>query len=230
MTSRTLEFHRFSRAAPNAVEFVPRDLVIAGWTGRDQAAVEHHIEELALLGVKRPSSTPVYYRVAAGFLTQSEQIQVLGQDSSGEAEPVLFSMREGLFLGIGSDHTDRKVEAYSVAVSKQMCAKPVSRVLWDCREICGHWDELIVRSYIDEGKKRVLYQEGRLAQIRQPQNLIDGYVLSGKLPVGTVMFLGTFGAKGGVRFATRFEMELFDPVLKRTIRHGYTIEAIPEVA
>ncbi len=230
MTARTLEFHRFSQAAPNAVEFTPRDLVIAGWTGRDQAAVEHHIEELALLGVKRPSSTPVYYRVSAGLLTQSAAVQTLNQDSSGEAEPVLFSMREGLFLGVGSDHTDRKVEAYSVAVSKQMCAKPVSRVLWDCREIYGHWDQLIIRSYIEEGKKRVLYQEGRLAQIRPPQNLLDGYAKSGKLAVGIVMFLGTFAARGGVRFAKRFEMELEDPVLRRTIRHGYNIDVIPEVA
>ena len=139
-------------------------------------------------------------------------------------------MREGLFLGVGSDHTDRKVEAYSVAVSKQMCAKPVSRVLWDCREIYGHWDQLIIRSYIEEGKKRVLYQEGRLAQIRPPQNLLDGYAKSGKLAVGIVMFLGTFAAKGGVRFAKRFEMELEDPVLRRTIRHGYNIDVIPEVA
>ena len=35
-------------------------LVVAGWTGRDRAAVEKHIKELEVLGVKRPSTTPVY--------------------------------------------------------------------------------------------------------------------------------------------------------------------------
>ena len=43
----------------------PDRLVVAGWTGRDAAAVEHHIEELAALGVARPSTVPVFYRCAA---------------------------------------------------------------------------------------------------------------------------------------------------------------------
>ena len=37
------------------------------------------------------------------------------------------------------------------------------------------------------------------------------------------MFGGTFAAKGGIRPASRFEFELEDPVLKRTIRHGYDV-------
>ena len=42
--------------------------VIAGWTGRDAAAVEKHIKELEVLGVKRPATTPIFYRVAASRL------------------------------------------------------------------------------------------------------------------------------------------------------------------
>ncbi|MFL5183218.1 MAG: DUF2848 family protein, partial [Microvirga sp.] len=34
-------------------------LVIAGWAGRDEAALRHHIEELAAIGVPRPSAVPV---------------------------------------------------------------------------------------------------------------------------------------------------------------------------
>jgi hypothetical protein len=41
------------------------NVVIAGWTGRDPVAVEHHIAELAALGVKRPSSVPMFYPVAS---------------------------------------------------------------------------------------------------------------------------------------------------------------------
>jgi len=33
-------------------------LVIAGWTGRDSAAVEHHIAELEAIGVARPKNVP----------------------------------------------------------------------------------------------------------------------------------------------------------------------------
>ena len=59
------------------VEFAGRvytidDLVIAGWTGRDVAALEHHIEELKAIGVQPPSKVPLYYRVASNLLTQAE--------------------------------------------------------------------------------------------------------------------------------------------------------------
>jgi len=47
------------------------------------------------------------------------------------------------------------------------------------------------------------------------------------LPDGCAMFSGTFAAKGGIRPADRFEFELEDPVLKRAIRHGYDVIALP---
>lgn len=226
-----LKFHRFSNLAPNTFDFVPKQLVVAGWTGRDRAAMEHHVQELEALGVKRPSSMPVYYRAAASCLTQDREVQVLGPNTSGEAEPVLFSMRDGLWLGVGSDHTDRKLETQSIAVSKQICPKVVGGSLWDCREVAPHWEQLIVRSYITEpgASRRVLYQEGTLAQMLPPEKLISGHAGVNALPVGTVMFCGTFPAKGGIRPAICFEMEIDDPVLKRRLQHGYSIEVLPEV-
>lgn len=226
-----LNFRRFSDLAPNTFDFVPRQLVVAGWTGRDRASMEQHLQELEALGVKRPSTMPVYYRVAAGRLTTDPEIQVLGPHTSGEIEPVLFSMRDGLWLGVGSDHTDRKLEARSVAASKQICPKVIGAELWDCREIAGHWEKLVLRSYIVEqpGAKRTLYQEGTVEQILPPTELITGYAGDAGLPIGTVMFCGTFPARGGIRPAVRFEMEIEDPVLKRTLRHGYGIEVLPEV-
>lgn len=226
-----LNFHRFSARAPNTFDFEPRTLVIAGWTGRDRAAVEHHVAELEALGVKRPSSMPVYYRVSAGRLTQEGNIQAIGEESSGEVEPVLFSMRDGLWLGVGSDHTDRKLETVSVAMSKQVCGKVIGRQLWDCHEIADHWDQLIIRSRIpdESGAATVLYQEGTLSQILPPQALIDGYAGSEGLPVGTVMFCGTFPAIGGIRPAPWFEMEIEDPVIGRRLRHRYRVETLPLV-
>jgi hypothetical protein len=87
-----------------------RELVIAGWTGRDVAALEKHIRELEAIGVKRPKTTPIFYRVAAALLTSDDTIEVLGDQSSGEAECVVYSFDSGLFVGVGSDHTDRKAE------------------------------------------------------------------------------------------------------------------------
>ena len=127
------------------------DLVIAGWTGSDVAALEKHIRELEAIGVKRPKTTPIFYRVAASLLTSAERIEVLGDQSSGEAECVVYSLGEGLFVGVGSDHTDRKAEAIGVSLSKQMCAKPVSSRLWPYDEVSGHWDRLILRSFATIG-------------------------------------------------------------------------------
>lgn len=226
-----LNFRRFSNRAPNTLDFMPKELVIAGWTGRDREAMERGVPELEARGGKRPSAMPLYYRVSVGRLTQSGEVQMLGPHTSGEAEPVLYSMRDGLWLGVGSDHTDRKLEADSVSASKQICAKIVGDCLWDCREIADHWDELVLRSHITEtaGGGRVLYQEGRLAQTLPPADLITCYVGANALPVGTVMFCGTIPAKGGIRPALRFEMEIEDPVLKRRINHGYSIEVLPAI-
>ena len=49
----------------------------------------------------------------------------------------------------------------------------------------------------------------------------------GRLPDGCAVFGGTFAAKGGIRSATRFEFEIDDPVLKRSIRHGYDVIELP---
>ena len=99
-------------------------LIVAGWTGRDKAAVQHHIDELGELGVAPPSKTPLFYRVGADLLTQADRIQVVGEATSGEAEAVLIAGPDGRYVTLGSDHTDREAEAASVALSKQACPKP----------------------------------------------------------------------------------------------------------
>ena len=77
--------------------------------------------------VAPPATVPCYYRAGLETLTQAPMVDVLGGDSSGEGEWVLIETAAGRFIGCGSDHTDRKVEAYSIMVSKQMCPKPISR-------------------------------------------------------------------------------------------------------
>jgi Protein of unknown function (DUF2848) len=148
-----------------------RELVIAGWTGRDVAALEKHIRELEAIGVKRPKTTPIFYRVAASLLISDNTIEVLGGQSSGEAECVVYSLDDGLFVGVGSDHTDRKAEVVGVSLSKQMCAKPVSREVWRLEEVAAHWDKLVLRSYIAADGRRRLYQEGSVAAMRPPTEL-----------------------------------------------------------
>ena len=200
--------------------------VMAGWTGRDPVARDKHIAELEAIGIARPASTPIYYRVAARRLTMADSIEVSGGDTSGEVEFVLIGWEGRIFVGVGSDHTDRKVESYSVTVSKQMCDKPMASVLWELEEVAGHWDRMILRAFAWIGGARVLYQEGTLDAMLPVDELIRGFGGAG-LPDGCAMFGGTFAAKGGIRPASRFEFELEDPVLKRRIGHGYDVIELP---
>jgi len=225
-----LEFDGHAKGAIEKVAVEIKDLIIAGWTGRDVTALNHHIEELKAIGVQPPSRVPIYYRASAQMLTQADRIQVLGDDSSGEVEPVLIGADNRLWVTVGADHTDRKVESYGIAVSKQMCAKPIGRTAWRFEEVEPHWDRLMLRSFIQEDGKKVLYQEGPLVKIRDPRELIFGWRDEKRLPMGAAMFCGTMPAIGAIRPSPRFEMELDDPVLGRKISHTYEIEALPVIA
>jgi hypothetical protein len=210
------------------VSLQPSALVVAGWTGRDEAALRHHIEELAAIGVPRPSSVPGFYRNSLLNLTQAPVVEVLGPDTSGEVEPVIVALGDRLCLAVGSDHTDRKAETQGIALSKQLCAKPIGRDLWALEDIAGHWDRLQLRSFATIDGRRVAYQEGTLSGMRPPADLIAKY--GSRLKPDSVMYCGTLAAIGGIRPASRFELELEDPVLGRTLRHAYDISVLPVVS
>lgn len=219
-------FHVASGTAEREVTIA--QAVIAGWTGRDAAAVHKHIKELEALGVKPPATTPIFYRVSAARITTSGAIEATGTASSGEVEYVLLQSGGRMWVGVGSDHTDREVETYGVTVSKQMCDKPIAREFWAWDDCAPHWDRLVLRSFIPEKGARVLYQEGAVAGMLSPIDLIGRYTKGGKaLAEDTIMFCGTFAAKGGIRAAPRFDYEIEDPVLGRKITGGYAITTLP---
>ena len=229
-------FERQSQSGSLLISFEATDLVMAGWTGRDPAAVQHHIDELAALDVAPPSKTPLFYRVDPALLAGSvDEITVVGDSSGGEVEVVLLSMADGLWVGLGSDHTDRAFEAHSVQLSKQLCRKPMAETLWSFEEVIDHWDEMILRAHITEGGERVLYQEGCLSEIKRPEDLISAYLdergsaIGDGLPLGTVIFCGALPAIGGIRPSTRFEMQLQDPVRDESIGHVVDIKSLPTV-
>jgi hypothetical protein len=214
--------------------FVPRRLIVAGWTGRNAAAIQHHIEELQALGVPPPSSVPLYYRMGAALLTQAAQIEALGAQSSGEAEPTLFFADGEWWLTVGSDHTDRHVETYSVAVSKQLCAKPVATAAWRWSDVAAYQDELQLSSRILEDGQWVDYQKGTLATIRPLAGLRDG-IYDAVPEEGSIMTCGTLGAlpnaKGeAIRPAAEMEITLHDPRLNRSIVHRYAVSVLEVVA
>jgi Protein of unknown function (DUF2848) len=209
-------------------DFSAASVVIAGWTGRDQKAVQKHIAELAALGVKPPSSTPVFYRVSSSRLTTRSAIEVSGGKTSGEVEFVLLKDRGRLWIGVGSDHTDRDLEALNVSLSKQICEKPIAPEFWAYDEIVERWDSLVLRSrVVSDSGERALYQEGKVSEMLSPEDLLAKW--GGDAAEGMLMFGGTLSVLGGIRPARRFEFELFDPRAERRISHAYDVTCLPVV-
>jgi hypothetical protein len=223
--SAQIDFEFLRAGERRRSEALVERLVIAGWTGRDQEALETHIRELEELGVPRPKRTPIFYRVAASLLTTAPEIEVIGTESTGEVEFVLVNVGGEVWVGVGSDHTDRKAETVGVTLSKQMCPKPLGPELWALADVEGHWDELTLQSYAIAGGARALYQQGSVSAMRHPRELINLY--GDGFASGTAMFCGTFGVIGGIRWADTFAIELEDPVLGRRITHSYDLRTLP---
>ena len=225
--SRTLALSLQAGSETRRADVAIDQAVIAGWTGRDAAAVEKHIRELEALGVKRPATTPIFYRCAAARLTTDDTIECTGEKSGGEVEFVLLQHGGRLWVGTGSDHTDREVETYGVTVSKQMCDKPIAPLFWAFDDVADHWDRLILRAHVTEGGKRSLYQEGPVTAMLDPRDLIARYASGGRLAEGTMMLGGTLAARGGVRATPELSLEIEDPVRGRRITHTYRVRTLP---
>lgn len=205
-------------------------LIVAGWTGRDTAAVERHIAELEAIGVRRPRVVPCFYRLGANLLTLAGSVQLAGWESSGEVEFVLVSLDDGLYVGVGSDHTDRAVETYRVTVAKQMCPKPIGPELWRFDDVEARWDGLVLRSWVTRNGVRELYQEGAVTNMLAPRDLMCAFLgCAGVIPPGSVMFGGTLAVRGPIRGGERFEMELHDPQSGRALRHAYDARSFETV-
>lgn len=208
------------------LDFDCRQVIVAGWTGRDAHAVQHHIEELAAIGVAPPSEVPLFYRVSNSLLTVDRQIEVLGNASSGEAEPLILKHNGKFWLGLASDHTDRQLETTSVAASKQICAKPCAASLWEFAALESRLDSLIIKSWIRENGDWTPYQDGTIGQIRPLKDLIAATDMQD----GAAMLCGTFAAIGGVRAASDFRATMTDPETGSEIVLEYTAHALPEIS
>ncbi len=203
-----------------------RELIIAGWTGRDEGLVQAHIRELEEMGVTPPARTPMFYRVAASRLSHAPSIDVTGANTSGEVEIVLIRFGGETYVGTGSDHTDRDAEAHGVTLSKQLCDKPLATDLWRYEDVVPHWDDLQLRAW--DGDGREAYQDGTAAAMLHPDDLLRQYEAEcGALADGSAMFCGTLPVIGGLRPADRFHYELRDPVRGRAIAADYGIRKLP---
>ena len=206
--------------------FAPEALVVIGYAGRDRAAVEHHIDELAELGVPRPASIPLFMVFPPGLLSQAPSIAVAGSESSGEAEIVVVVDGDEAFVTVGSDHTDRVLEAVDIVASKGVCPKPVATSGWPAAAVGDRWEDLTLRSRIDGG---VAYQDGSAGANLPPLELVASIPWAGPRPACFAAFTGTVPVIGAIRPSAGFTAELSGPGLP-PIELSYRVETVPALA
>ena len=191
-------------------------LIMAGFAGRDQAKVQQHIDELVQEGVPAPESVPTYYRVPEYLLVGPGEYDVVGERTSGEAEPVLVVTESGVYVGVGSDHTDRDAERQSVAMSKLLGPKVMGTTVWPVEDVKEYWDELILEGW----SGGMLYQRGVLADLlHYAAHPLERMRTAGR---DLVLFLGTLPVIGGkLGFAAEFAGSLRDPRTSRSLSFAY---------
>ena len=208
------------------VEVAFDEVILVGYTGRDRAAVLDHIRELETLGVAPPERVPAIYTVNPNLVTTDTRLAVRTPDTSGEAEFFMLHSPYGVLVGVGSDHTDRKHEAIDVAASKALCGKVISRDVWRLSAVQAHWDALELRAWTTDAAGRHLYQSGRLDALLVVPDLLAEVETAGIVAAHKLIFGGTLPTLGGFSFGQRFEVELRDPVLHRTLRCAYDIDIV----
>src|ERR1051326_8262960 len=154
------------------LNFSVQRLLLAGFTGRNQKIAMKHVEELRAHGVVAPKKIPSFYALPNHLVATAEELEVFGTQTSGEVEPVLLFHERRIYLGVGSDHTDRELEKDSIGKSKVMCRKILAPEIWPYDDVKGRWGKLLLRSWIGDNKKRSLYQHAPLSVFIPPEKLI----------------------------------------------------------
>ena len=206
-------------------------MVNAGYVGRDLDAVQAHVDELKKLGVPAPSRVPMIFPVLCDILTTNSHIDVIGDTTSGEAEFVLICDRDEIFVGVGSDHTDRDLETYSLVKSKQICGNVLSDQVWPYADVESVWDNLILRSWVKQtpSSELVLYQEATLATIISPwelMHLVKSQLTDANMS-GMAIFSGTVPLLAHETiFGSHFRSELFNPHSRKKLTCSYEIHRL----
>jgi len=202
-------------------------IICVGFSGRNQKETLKHIEELKEEGVPAPDKIPTIYPCSKNLATNNSKIQVLGDKTSGEVEAMLLFYDDSIYLGIGSDHTDRNLETVDIGKSKQSCSKPFSRILWKLSDIEDHIDEMILRSWSIKNGNKELYQEGKLKNLLPLDEIIKNVKNNYQKDLkGCMVYCGSVPTKSGLSYGEEFKMEIEDPVLSKKLSHDYKIEKL----
>ena len=194
-------------------------------TRRAETAVAHQ-EEVAKEGIRIAFDVPAprIYPIATHSLVTGGEVEAQSSHSSGEVEIVLL-LADQLYVGVGSDHTDRALEKTSIPWSKQVTPNVLAPVMWPFEAMRARWDDCVMRSWVD----RRLYQDVPVSLFLHPDDVLR--ILRERVPGAPardiLVFCGTIvSLDKALGFGRRWEIEMEDPGAGRRIRHGYDVSNI----
>src|SRR5512133_2133815 len=112
------------------IEFPVKRAFNGGYAGRDQASVQKHIDELAVIGVPTPTHIPTLFALGNNLVSTADSVQVQHDKTSGEVEYVLLVGEGETYVTVGSDQTDRDLESKVVEWSKQSYPNIFAPEVW----------------------------------------------------------------------------------------------------
>lgn len=140
-----------------------------GSATRDPDTAVAHQQEVAKSGIHIAFDVPAprIYPIALHALITDDEVYVQSDKTSGEVEIVIL-VADQVYVGVGSDHTDRMLETVSIPGSKQACANHLAPVFWPYDEFRDRWDGCTLRSWVD-GR---LYQEVGVDAFLRPEDIL----------------------------------------------------------
>ena len=168
------------------------------------------------------------HHIGLHALDTSDAVFVQSTQTSGEVEIVIY-VSDKIYIGVGSDHTDRALETVSIPGSKQACVNHLATKFWIWDDIADSWDDCILRSWVD-GR---LYQEVGVDKFLSPPDVLS--VLRERVSNvpkrDFIVYCGTYvSVDKALGFGSNWRYQLEAPKLNRQIDAQYeVIDILKEV-
>ncbi|MFC1798243.1 DUF2848 family protein [Thermodesulfobacteriota bacterium] len=217
-------------APPTKLKFEVKKFLNMGRTARDPRQIQKHLDELKKAGIASAlTGIPLYFPKLPDRITSDDTIQVLPDSKTcGEVEYVILIDKDDMYVTVGSDHSDRELEKQSISYAKHICRNVIAPKVWHYEDVKKDWDDIVLRAWVEKGVKRKLYQEGKLASMLKPEEIVEKVKkhVAGDLQ-GMVIFAGTPPILDGeLCFHSYFEMEIADELNGRKIQWAYATKPI----
>jgi hypothetical protein len=229
MTSLSFVVHTKESSRPLEVDL--QRCYNLGFTMRDEAKMQAHLEECYKLGVKelicdRP---PLVMPISTWAVLTDDQISVQRPRTSGEVEIVTLVDADGtMYVGVGSDHTDRSLEGIDIPWGKQVAPNIVAPDLWLWSDVEDHWDQVSIKCSVVDNGEQVDYQDAMVSEFWTPAEMATG-ARESVVPFegAMILFSGTVVTlEEKLRFAESWTISMIDPVLDRRIDHTYGVTVL----